>query len=141
MKDLEIYFIHRLKVDYQSALDLFDRLKTSMTDEAEQRNDLGEFVTRLHAKETIDGQIRAIVYDMIFTIEAPSVSPIVYRTLTSHIASTHRTSKAISFIDCIVHCRCGSMYDETTLVQCYACQVRLPTGLRCLDQYLELSFI
>jgi hypothetical protein len=128
-------------VDYQSALDLFDHLKTTMTDDAERPNDLGEFVTRLHAKETVDGQLRAIVYNMIFTIEAPSVSPIVYRTPTAHIASTHRTAKTSSLIDCIVHCRCGSMFDETTLVQCYACQVRLPTDSRCPGQYLKLSLI
>ena len=38
--------------------------------------------------------------------------------------NSHRTTRSRTSSDCIVHCRCGSVYDENSLVQCYACQVR-----------------
>ena len=85
-------------------------------------NILNDFITCLHEKEVINGQIRESLYETIFNID--NTSPIVYKTVASNTTNTHRTTKNILTNDCIIHCRCGSVYDETLLVQCYACQVR-----------------
>ena len=70
-----------------------------------------------------DGQIRETIYDIIFNIDQNL--PVVYKTVLPNPTNTHRTSKNISINDSIIHCRCGSVYDETLLIQCYACQVRI----------------
>ncbi len=82
-----------------------------------------DFITCLHEKEIVNGQIREILYETIFNID--NISSIVYKTIVPNTTSTHRTTKHILTNDCIIHCRCGSVYDETLLVQCYACQVRI----------------
>ena len=82
------------------------------------RNILQNFITNLHRKEVTNGQIRETLYDIIFNID--NNSPIVYKTVLTNTPK----SKPIPTNDCIVHCRCGSFDDETSLVQCYACLVR-----------------
>lgn len=62
------------------------------------------FVQRLHRRETIDGLVRQCLYEAIFEIDGNAPSKI---------------SKEI-----LLHCRCGSSFEETLLVQCYACQVK-----------------
>jgi hypothetical protein len=88
---------------------------------------LENFITRLHEKEVIDGQIREILYDIIYNIDDTSNidSPIVYKIVLANNNNSHRLTRTKTSSDCIVHCRCGSVYDENSLVQCYACQVRL----------------
>lgn len=70
----------------------------------------------------MNGLVRESLYDIIFSID--SSSPVVYKTILSNTTSANRTTKIALVNDCTVHCRCGSVYDETSLVQCYACQVR-----------------
>lgn len=120
MKELENYFIEWLKPAYQSTLDLFNHINDN---DKNERNltILKDFVTRLHEKETIDGHIREILYDIIYSIE-PS-TPIVYKTVQVNTINANRTTKNVPTNDCIIHCRCNSVYDEISLVQCYACQV------------------
>jgi len=88
---------------------------------------LENFITRLHEKEVIDGQVRESLYEAIFNIDDNSNnnSPIVYKIVLANNVSSHRPTRSKISSDCIVHCRCGSVYDENSLVQCYACQVRL----------------
>ncbi|CAF3569687.1 unnamed protein product, partial [Rotaria sp. Silwood2] len=119
VKELEIYFINILKINYQSTLNLFNNMNNK---DKNQRNlnILQDFITRLHQKEIFDGQIREILYNIIYTID--NNTSIVYKTVLTNTTNTSRTTKNISTNDCIVHCRCGSVYDETSLVQCYACQ-------------------
>jgi hypothetical protein len=105
-------------MQYQSTINLFD----NMNESERNLNSFQKFVTHLHEKEVINGQIRATLYDIIFNLD--NNSPIVYKTIQANPTNTHRTTKNIPINDCIVHCRCGSVYDETLLVQCYACQVR-----------------
>jgi len=87
---------------------------------------LENFITRLHEKEVIDGQIRELLYETIYNISDNSNnnSPIVYKIVLANTSSMHRLTRIKASSDCIVHCRCGSVYDENSLVQCYACQVR-----------------
>ncbi|CAF4359741.1 unnamed protein product, partial [Adineta steineri] len=106
-----------------------------MQEEQTDLNTLENFIERLHKKETIDGQIRQILYDIIYNIsdkiidedddddETIDNSPIVYKIVLDNKPSSHRASRSRTGSDCIVHCRCGSVYDETSLVQCYACQL------------------
>ncbi len=96
----------RLKLEYQSTINLF---KNFNEENFNQRNlgILKDFIARLHEKEVIDGQIREILSEIIFNIE--SISSNTQRIIKNHW---------------IVHCRCGSTYDEVPLVQCYACQVK-----------------
>jgi len=88
---------------------------------------LENFIGRLHEKEIIEGQIREILYDMIYSIDNNSnnKSPIAYKIILDNKTNLHRTSRSRTSSDCIIHCRCGSVHDEISLVQCYACQVRL----------------
>lgn len=93
-------------------------------------NTLENFIGRLHEKEVIHGQIRETLYDTIFNIddnndESKDDSPIVYKIVLASNVNSHRSTRSRTSSDCIVHCRCGSVYDESSLVQCYACQVRL----------------
>ncbi len=113
VKELQKYFIDILKTEYKSTINLFTNLNQ---DNKNERNlDIfKDFITRLHNKEVINGQIRETLSDIIFNIDQKN-SPILFNT-----TNTHRIIKT----NCIVHCRCGSVYDETSLVQCYACQVR-----------------
>jgi len=89
-------------------------------------NTLENFITRLHEKEVVDGQIRSILYDIIYNIDdnLNNTSPIVYKIVLANNVSSHRLIRSKISTDYIVHCRCGSVYDENSLVQCYACQVR-----------------
>jgi hypothetical protein len=98
--------LDRLKLEYQSTINLF---KNFNEENFNQRNlgILKDFIARLHEKEVIDGQIREILSEIIFNIESISLN-------TQRITKNHW----------IVHCRCGSTYDEVPLVQCYACQVK-----------------
>ena len=86
------------------------------------------FITNLHEKEVTDGQVREVLYDIIYNIDDNSEdndSPIVYKIVLANNINSHRTLRFRTSSDCIVHCRCGSVYDENSLVQCYACQVRI----------------
>ncbi|CAF4985441.1 unnamed protein product, partial [Rotaria socialis] len=64
--------------------------------------------------------------DVIFNIDDNSnnESPIVYKIVLAGNVNSHRTLRSRTSPDFVVHCRCGSVYDESSLVQCYACQVR-----------------
>ena len=86
---------------------------------------LENFIGRLHEKEVLDGQVREVLYDVIYNIDEDSTdnSPIVYKIVLGNSMNSHRTGRTRTSSDCIVHCRCGSVYDENSLVQCYACQV------------------
>jgi hypothetical protein len=89
---------------------------------------LENFITQLHEKEVMDGQVRELIYEIIYNIDENSEdndSPIVYKIVLANNVSSHRVSRSRTSSDCIVHCRCGSVFDENSLVQCYACQVRL----------------
>lgn len=91
-------------------------------------NTLEEFVRRFHQREVRDGQIREILYNLISKIEEndeveEEEDRIVYRIVSTTTVPHHRSARAN---DLIVHCRCGSVQDETSLVQCYACQVKFP---------------
>lgn len=89
---------------------------------------LEEFIARLHKKETVHGQIREVLYDIIYTIDDHTDdddSPIVYKIVLANNVNTHRAPRGRTTSDCVVHCRCGSVYDENSLIQCYACQVSL----------------
>lgn len=110
MKELERYFLQQLKEQYQSTMKFLRDFK----EEDFQERHFGvfnDFITRLHRKEVLDGQVREILAEMIFQIDTQQPSPSVLppRPIKSHW---------------IVHCRCGSTFDETPLVQCYACQVK-----------------
>lgn len=84
------------------------------------------FIERLHRKEIIDGQIRQVLYEIIYNLDENSDndSPINYKIVLDSKINSHRTSKSRTALDCIIHCRCGSVHDEISIVQCYACQVR-----------------
>lgn len=88
---------------------------------------LEEFIGRFHEKEVIDGQVREVLYDLIYCIDEDSDNnpPINYKTVLGNTNSSHRLQRPRISSDFIVHCRCGSVYDENSLVQCYACKVRL----------------
>ena len=122
---LKEYFLHTVKIEYQKKLKLF----VHMTEEnpiVASLHTLEEFVGRFHEKEVIDGQIREILHDIVYCIDEHSTknSPIVYKIVLGNSITSHRTGRPRITPDCIVHCRCGSVYDENSLVQCYACQVR-----------------
>ncbi|CAF0970907.1 unnamed protein product [Adineta steineri] len=130
--ELQNYFLNTIKLQYKTMLNLF----TNMQEEQTDLNTLENFIERLHKKETIDGQIRQILYDIIYNIsdkiiddddddddETIDNSPIVYKIVLDNKPSSHRASRSRTGSDCIVHCRCGSVYDEISLVQCYACQL------------------
>ncbi|CAF3258220.1 unnamed protein product [Rotaria socialis] len=120
VKELETYLMDILKPIYQSTIDLFNNMTD--TDKNERNSaSLQYFIERLHEKETMNGQIREILYDIIYNV-GPS-TPVVYKTVQANTTNTNRTTKTILTNDSIVHCRCGSVYDEVSLVQCYACQL------------------
>lgn len=103
MQQLRAYYLEQLKSDYRATLSLFDPLNfhdlpPSCFTELEQ------FISRSHRREITDGILRRCLYEMIFDIDA---------CLPKKICKDHL----------IVHCRCGSFFEETILVQCYACQV------------------
>ena len=127
VRELQIYFINILKMEYKLTINLFDNINDEDKN-GRNLNSFKDFITCLHEKEVTHGQIRESLYDMIFTID--KTSPIVYKTIVANTTNTHRTSKNTLANDCIIHCRCGSVYDETLLVQCYACQVRRLTCLK-----------
>ena len=85
---------------------------------------LESFIERLHEKEVRDGQIRQVLYEIIYNISDHSDddSPIAYKIVLDIKPNSHRPPKSRT-AECIVHCRCGSVFDENSLVQCYACQV------------------
>jgi hypothetical protein len=89
-------------------------------------NTLENFIANLHEKEVRDGQIRETLYDIIYNIDENSMnnSPICYKIVLANSTNSHRPARNKSAVDYTVHCRCGSVYDENSLVQCYACQVR-----------------
>jgi hypothetical protein len=115
----------------------------------EQRNltslkTLEDFIARLHEKEVQDGEIRGILYDIIYDIDnniENNESPIIYKIVLANNITSHRTSKSTAPSDCIVHCRCGSVYDENSLVQCYACQVRFLMSRRCLLKFVNVYYL
>ncbi|CAF1451688.1 unnamed protein product, partial [Adineta steineri] len=114
VKDLQIYFLDILKIEYQSTIDLFNNMNEENKNER-NLNILKDFITRLHEKEVLNGQCREILYDAIFTID---------NSLSITIpTNTHQTPKNTLINKFIIHCRCGSFYDETALVQCYACHL------------------
>ena len=108
MKELERYFLDRLKIDYQSTINLFNDFTE---DNFNQKNlSIFEgFIARLHAREIIDGQAREVLAEIVFHVDQEQPSSLnIQRIIKNNL---------------IVHCRCGSTYDEIPLVQCYACQV------------------
>lgn len=111
MKELERYFLQQLKVQYQSTMNFLP----DFNEDDFQEKHLGifkDFISRLHGKEVLDGQVREILAEMIFQIDTQQPSP--------SVSPPPRIIKS----NWIVHCRCGSTIDETPLVQCYACQVK-----------------
>lgn len=123
--ELEEYFFQTVKCDYEKMFELF----VFMNDDEQHSTNfhtLDEFISRLHAKEVIDGQVREVLYDLIYCIDEDSEnnSPINYKIVLGNTNSSHRIQRSRTSSDCIVHCRCGSVYDENSLVQCYACEVR-----------------
>ncbi len=109
VKELQRYCIEIVKIEYQSTINLFD----NMQDEHQNDRNLGifqDFIKRFHQKEVLHGQIREILAEIIFHIDQNQT--ILYNT--PRPIKNHR----------IIHCRCGSNCEETSLVQCYACQVR-----------------
>ncbi|CAF1039536.1 unnamed protein product [Rotaria sordida] len=121
--ELQSYFHNTLKVEYKKILNLFLNMKDKERNLTNLQT-LENFIGRLHEKEIIYGQIREILYDIIYNIDENSDndSPIVYKIVLASNVNSHRTSRSRTSSDCIVHCRCGSVYDENSLVQCYACQ-------------------
>ncbi|UJR25931.1 hypothetical protein I4U23_007279 [Adineta vaga] len=121
--ELQDYFLQTLKIKYKNMLDLFihmqdeDRHVTNL-------QTLETFIQYLHDKEVRDGQVRQTVYDIIYNIDDHSNddSPINYKIVLDSKPNSHRTTKSKTF-DGIVHCRCGSVFDDISLVQCYACQL------------------
>ena len=78
--------------------------------------ELEHFITRLHEKEVFDGDVRQTLFRVIFTIDEMD--------LLEPAPSHHqRSNKPAAIKEHLVHCRCGSHFDETILVQCYACEV------------------
>ena len=137
---LENYFYRTIKSEYAKKFDLF----VYMDEEDRQLTNLQtleEFIARLHEKEIIDGQIREVLYDLISCIdeESNNNTPIAYKVVLGNTNSSHRIQRPRISSDCIVHCRCGSVYDENSLVQCYACQVIIPIENVSLI-YIELFF-
>ena len=108
VKELEQYFRDRLKLDYQSPIALF---RTFTEDDFNQKHSglLTDFIARLHAKEVLAGPIREILAEIIFNVDLQQPTA----------SDAPRMIKK----NWIVHCRCGSTYDEVPLVQCYACQL------------------
>jgi hypothetical protein len=122
--ELRDYFFHTLKIEYQTKLKLFDYMNENER-KLTNLHTLENFIGNLHEKEVIDGQVREILYDIIYNIDEDSAnnSPIVYKIVLGNSINSHRTGRMKTSSDYIVHCRCGSVYDENSLVQCYACQV------------------
>ena len=110
MKELERYFLVQLKKQYRSTMDFFPRFTD---DDFRERNleIFQDFIARLHRKEVLQGQIREILSEMIFHIDTQ------YPSSLAHPLRLNKTNW-------IVHCQCGSTFDEVPLVQCYACQVQ-----------------
>ena len=102
MKQLKDFYSFELKLSFLKSFSLFDR-KSFVEFVKTSSNEFEEFVERLHRRETFDGIIRQCLYEMIFEIDSNVPTKI---------------SKEI-----LLHCRCGSVFEETILVQCYACQV------------------
>ena len=129
MSELRIYFLQRCKVNYQSTIDLFPR---SVTIKAEDLHwtEFEHFVSRLHQREVFDGDIRQTLYRVIFTIDEMD--------LVEPAPTPHRATKPVAVKEHLVHCRCGSFFDETVLVQCYACQVS--TEMTESEEDLSLGF-
>ncbi|CAF4678508.1 unnamed protein product [Rotaria sp. Silwood1] len=124
VSELQSYFQNTIKIEYRNILKLFINVK----DKEQNINNLHtleNFIGRLHEKEVMYGQIRQLLYDIIYNIDdnPDDDSPIVYKIVLAGSVNSHRTSKSKPSSDCIVHCRCGSVYDENSLVQCYACQL------------------
>jgi hypothetical protein len=115
-----------LKKRFETSLELFQSIPSSY-ETSSPINLLETFITRLHQREVIEGQVRRHLYELVSQLDekAHGPSPIAYKIVLANSAAPHRAGKVSnSVIDQIVHCRCGSMQDETSLVQCYACQVR-----------------
>lgn len=115
MTELKIYFLHQLKVDHQAAIDLFTQPVVIQSD-APRWTELEDFITRLHEKEVFDGDVRQTLFRVIFTIDEMDL-------LEPDPSHHQRNNKPVPIKEHLVHCRCGSHFDETILVQCYACQV------------------
>ncbi|CAF1484599.1 unnamed protein product, partial [Rotaria magnacalcarata] len=122
--ELQRYFVNRLKFEYVDILNLFINMKEKDR-HLESLSTLENFISNFHEREVIHGQIKGILYDVIFNIDHNSnnESPIVYKIVLASNVNSHRTLRSKTSSDFIVHCRCGSVYDENSLVQCYACQL------------------
>ncbi|CAM4952280.1 unnamed protein product [Rotaria socialis] len=122
--ELQSYFVNTLKFEYVDILNLFVNMKEKDRHLA-SLSTLEKFISSFHEREVIHGQIREILYDVIFNIDDNSnnESPIVYKIVLAGNVNSHRTLRSRTSPDFIVHCRCGSVYDESSLVQCYACQL------------------
>ena len=122
--ELRDYFFQTLKMEYQKKFELFYFMNE---DERKITNvqTLENFIRDFHDREVIDGHVREVLYDIIYNIDEESEdnSPIVYKIVLGNSANSHRTGRTRVPSDCVVHCRCGSVFDENSLVQCYACQV------------------
>ncbi|UJR22985.1 hypothetical protein I4U23_026012 [Adineta vaga] len=120
VNELQRYFTDILKVHYELTINLFNNINDQ--NQNERNLDIfKDFLTCFHEKEVIDGQVRETMYDIIYDLD--NTQPIVYKTVTPTTTSTHRTTKNTCTNDSIIHCRCTSVYDETLLIQCYACQL------------------
>lgn len=132
MLELQEYFLQTIKNQYQTRLKLFQYMKYLDQNLATIQT-LENFIARFHEREVIHGQMREILYDIIYEIDtnydSEDESAVVYKIVHANTVNSHRTSRSRTASDWIVHCRCGSVYDESSLVQCYACQVRFPKTL------------
>lgn len=142
MLELQEYFLQTLKFQYKTILDLFIYMQDNVGNIPNLRT-LENFIRSFHEKEVRDGHIRQTLYDMIYNIDDHSNdddSPIHYRIVLDNKTNSHRTIKSKTF-DCIVHCRCGSVFEEISLVQCYACQVCIIIIIINIDLFHFLSLV
>jgi len=122
--DLQDYFNGTIKNEYENKFKLFNRMKI-LQENTENVQTFEQFLTDFHKKEVIEGQIREILYDIIYAVDddTKTKAPITYKIVLANGSNSHRSHRSKSSSDTIVHCRCGSVCDENSLVQCYACQL------------------
>lgn len=121
--ELQDYFYNTLQNEYRNKFKLFDRMKF-LQNNTENMQTFEHFITSFHEKETVEGQIREILYDIVYTMDDDKDKiPINYRIVLANGLNSHRSHRSKSSSETIVHCRCGSVYDENSILQCYACQL------------------
>ena len=118
VNELQTYFHRQIRNRYQSTIDLFRNLSPNVPDERNVRL-FEDFIREFHQSEVHHGLTRQTLAEIIFQIDE-NPTPKILKT------------------PYIIHCRCGSSFDETTLVQCYACQVN-QTRLILFFDFVDIS--